>query len=598
MKKILSITIIVIITLGIGGIALASDISEALYYGVIRASNSGALAEDVAANVSINTPSWIANGFVNSSVNNTAVRAGSSDVPFQPGYDTNPWIVYFDSIPAGVSSDVRLYTNTTGGAMRYFPDTTGMTTSDSIIFGDNFTITLSNVFINTSLGEYNIWYVTDSIYLYTDSTAGKINLLIKDTESSGTVYLRPNAAGDLTQIQHETANPHYEQVDESSPDDDTTKVYQNDEDGTATDLYHLSAPGFSGDGQDTFTVTHYYRAREDSGGFAGYGYAEVKLGSSTFEGSQDSHTTSYANYSESVTRPGGGTWVSSDFDDIQAGIKIYAVAGGADHVTQVYLKVDYTYWDQAEVSVSGISSGEYDIIISADGTDLSLDVGGTNNSTALGGVSAANTANDIISFENNVVLYAGSQEIEIDGVQKQYVEWEYNSTFTDQSGNGNHATPTFRTTSSDADVSAELISFQPISEAAVDSETASSWPTVMEDPPELPDTTFTEEERPGIFFEPLIHTLASVSDLPDSLFWYNFAFTIIIGAGIIVYYILAHRKEGTAGGSGILFVKIATQAALMCFFAIPGLNIYGFFVPLYYLFFSSGMLILSRDYGW
>ena len=130
MKKVLSIIIIAVIFLGIGGIAFASDISDAIYYGTIRATNNGTSAENIAVNVSINTPSWIANGFVNSSVNNTAIRAGTSDVAFQPGYDTNPWLVYFNSIAANTSSDAKLYTNATGGKMCYFPGTSGMTTSD------------------------------------------------------------------------------------------------------------------------------------------------------------------------------------------------------------------------------------------------------------------------------------------------------------------------------------------------------------------------------------------------------------------------------------------------------------------------------------
>lgn len=43
--------------------------------------------------------------------------------------------------------------------------------------------------------------------------------------------------------------------------------------------------------------------------------------------------------------------------------------------------------------------------------------------------------------------------------------WEYDSTFTDLSGNGNDATPSFRTTTTDADVTAELLSLTPVSEA-------------------------------------------------------------------------------------------------------------------------------------
>ncbi|KKK89035.1 hypothetical protein LCGC14_2737160, partial [marine sediment metagenome] len=45
------------------------------------------------------------------------------------------------------------------------------------------------------------------------------------------------------------------------------------------------------------------------------------------------------------------------------------------------------------------------------------------------------------------------------------IQWEYAATFTDASGNGNDAAPTFRTASQDADVVATLTSFTPVSVA-------------------------------------------------------------------------------------------------------------------------------------
>jgi len=47
---------------------------------------------------------------------------------------------------------------------------------------------------------------------------------------------------------------------------------------------------------------------------------------------------------------------------------------------------------------------------------------------------------------------------------KLWIEWQYGTTFTDLSGNGNDAAPSFRTTSSDNDVSAALSTFSPLSE--------------------------------------------------------------------------------------------------------------------------------------
>lgn len=576
MKKIISVVISLLILLGIGGAAVASDISNALYYGIIRATNSGTLADDVAVNVSINTPSWITNGFVNSSVNNTAVRVGSTDIAFQPGYNTNPWIVYFDSISANTSEDVRLYTNTTGGKMRYFPDTSGMSVIDhaSMEPGSTFSVNASGYF-----------------------QAGTITASMSPASTQLTV----TGAGDATALTPSTGS-NYQCVDETygSPND-TDYVYTTN-DTVLIDYYEIQ-DGSIPAGAAIDSVTVYFRTKWTDE--ANYSRPYLRLSGTNTAGTEITNTSSFVTYSESLSRPGGGTWQVSDIADLQVGIGLRAPNGMA-WCSQVSVVVAYHI--EAEAS---ITAGEHDLIVASDGTDLTITIDESEgDSAATGGSSITNNANawyfakagyvcdKSAAFSiTGTMLYVESISVDVSGSPAAAWVWQYGAAFED-SINSNDATPTFRTTSSDADVTAELISFQPISNAAVDSETASTWPTVMEDAPELPDTTFTEEERPGIFFEPLIHSLATTVNLPDSLFWYNFAFIIIIGSGIIVYYILAHRKEASAGGSGILFVKILTQAIFMCFFALPGLNIYGFFVPLYYLFFSSGILVLSRDYGW
>ena len=110
--------------------------------------------------------------------------------------------------------------------------------------------------------------------------------------------------------------------------------------------------------------------------------------------------------------------------------------------------------------------------------------------------------------------------------------------------------------------------------------------------PDAPATAFTEESRPGIFFEPLVHSVWALSGLPDSVFWYNWAFIIIIGAGILVYYFF------TKNNTQALLIKCLVMAAIMIFFSLDGPNIYGFYVPLYFIFWCFGPLVLSKSYGW
>ncbi len=81
------------------------------------------------------------------------------------------------------------------------------------------------------------------------------------------------------------------------------------------------------------------------------------------------------------------------------------------------------------------------------------------------GAGVPSNTNDIVSFQNNVMPYVEYQEIWVNGVQQQYVDWEYGTVFQDSSAGNHDATPTFRTTSSNVDVTASLVSFAPVTEA-------------------------------------------------------------------------------------------------------------------------------------
>lgn len=217
------------------------------------------------------------------------------------------------------------------------------------------------------------------------------------------------------------------------------------------------------------------------------------------------------------------------------------------------------------------------------------------------GASVPDTSGNWTLAENGSMLYMETANITIGGTLQGSWEWEYAATFTDLSGNSHDATPTFRTTSSDADVSASLITFKPISEAKVTDNTSITWPVIMEDPPDEPSTAYSENITPGIFFAPFVHTIAefgasnwsgATTNMLEQLFWYTFAFILIIGASILVYYFFADNAKEA------LFVKIFATAAVMIFFALPGINIYGLYVPLYYVLFATGILMLKKDFGW
>lgn len=179
--RILLVLVITIIALTSAIPSLASDTSTANYYGIITVSNNGTLASNVATVFTGNTTAWAANNIMNTSGNNTSiVTASGSDVAYMPGHGPsgNPWCLWVPSIGANTYSTDILYTGGTSdmnGKIRYFPDSTGMTTSDAagLEYGDNFTYEYSG-FVDTTQTSSNISVKAGALDLYVGVISGNI----------------------------------------------------------------------------------------------------------------------------------------------------------------------------------------------------------------------------------------------------------------------------------------------------------------------------------------------------------------------------------------------------------------------------------------
>lgn len=177
MKRLLFVLgICLILCVTFSGIVLASDISNAKYYGVIVATNNSTAATVVSTNVSgLNTTEMIAQGWLNSSANNCAIRNSSgADVPFMPGYGTNPWDLFITSIGNYSQLSYTFYTdNATGGTLAYFPTPTGMSVNDTALMepSSNFTDSFTGYIDMTQVG-YPIYYKKGAVGTYVSSTTG------------------------------------------------------------------------------------------------------------------------------------------------------------------------------------------------------------------------------------------------------------------------------------------------------------------------------------------------------------------------------------------------------------------------------------------
>lgn len=785
-KEYLITALLAICILSGAGIAAASDITDADYFGVARSTNNGTVATNVSTVFTANTTAWIASGILNSSANNCAIRIAGVDTAFMPGYNSSTWVLFVESIPANSSNDATLYTgNVTGGKYALFGtlnagDSAGMEPSDNGSAGmtayldtsqagyeylckpgaytvrngspsgnvtatigvdDAFTadhwtdvgskisvnstahnlgidaersatdarcyLDLGTVLSNTSwklnfdwnmtasagglyywgawadnanalanVGDYIVLYASTNTVNIRASNGGSVNSSASAfTYANGTTYywsLERGASGNLTYLSaytnagrsiHAAGSPitlavsptlvtnlryimasnyndnsgaskqQYGWIDnvviadveqlvatgitagekpivvsiENIPAG-TTKIHP-DADGTFSQWHELGGgvathweavkddPAIDGtyirdysrDGvwyKDTFTtsgvsgngtitsVAVYYRYKEVNDAASSNSTPIIHVSGATYNGTINNNPdTNWNDYSYTWnTNPAtGSAWTWAEVAAIEYGIQTITVGLGEARCSQVYAVISYATYNLVSLVIDGVTE---DAIC-------------TNNSIR-------NTGNSLVIGSANATPYILSANVTKSGVLKASYAWNYNLTITDLSGNGNDATLTPRTTSSDPDVSAALISWTPISPSTA-SANAFTWPTLLVTAPTQPTSLYTENTTPGVFFRPFVHAIWTVGmpGINECFFWYGFSFFTIIAAGMLIFWAFAEKSRQAA-----LLIKIILMMAIMIYWALPGPNIYGMYVPIYMGMWCFGILVMSRSYGW
>jgi hypothetical protein len=165
-----------------------------------------------------------------------------------------------------------------------------------------------------------------------------------------TEILRPNATGDEANIEGCVGGgDHYLDVDEETPDDSATRVYEHRA-SYYRDLYNLPAHS-EGSGAINF-VKVYFRCQ----GYTGrYAKPVLKSGSTVSEGSPQETNTSWTTFSEQWdTNPADGeAWEWDDIDALQVGVAL--ISNGTNYIscTQLYVEVDYTSVTEKSSADSG-----------------------------------------------------------------------------------------------------------------------------------------------------------------------------------------------------------------------------------------------------
>ncbi len=192
MKKLLYALLILSLS-AVPAVAIAANISNATYSGLVRISNNGTAETNVFAAFVLNTANFISQSLLNSSVNNSAIYAETGEeAAYMPGAsDNNSWIIFVPSISGpNINLEYTLYTggNTSMSSKQVIFNTdAGMTTTDnntSLEFANNFIIEQEGWFDTASGTNKNLVYKQDAFKLFI-SSSGNITAQIMsagDTE--------------------------------------------------------------------------------------------------------------------------------------------------------------------------------------------------------------------------------------------------------------------------------------------------------------------------------------------------------------------------------------------------------------------------------
>lgn len=556
---------------------LASDISNALYYGLITISNNGTADTNISTTANISTPNLISAEFLSTAANNTAIRnTAGADVAFMPGYGSNPWVIFVPSIGGSTYLSNLLYTaETTGGKLAHFPSSSGMAISDNTTMApsDNFSSVFDG-YIDTGMPG-NIAYKFDAFNTFVDNS-GNITAAIADNWTS-----------------------------------QTTKVVEPElRSGVASRGGQLIAAQPAG----VFLSASFYLKKTGSP----TGTANITLRDASdnllgYFGSLDVSklTGAYAWYTfkKPATNPSAqDVRVLVEYSSGNATDYVVMGANNVDTVSGeetmyeagVYTDTaanDMTYKTTfANVFVSAYRApSEYTVNATADGTNLILNIDGTAVDTETLAIAAPGNSENWTIGGENTAPYLFSFKFYKGGVLRSDISWAYNSIFPDMSGNGNDATPSFRTTSSNPNIYGTLSWFKPISEAKAPAYTlGSANPFIIyTDLSGNITSNFTLQPTEGAFpLSGVVYAIAAASSTPPQLVLVIIATFITLALSLCVGYVT--KKYG----SGTTWVKVIT--IISCMGILVALKDWGFdfWMVAVFITLAISIMMASRHFSW
>lgn len=544
----------------------ASDITNAEWRAKIVVSNNGAAASDVSTNFTLSTSEMITAGMLNSNAADAAITtAGGTDVAFMPSVGSNPWCAWVSSIDASSMQNLYLYTgNVTGGKICYFPGDGGMTISDdaSMEPSDNFSIEVSGWFDTSAsaVGEFIISKGSD--FRVWVGGAGNITSGISEGAASEQQSFTTGDDDALSISGSTWIGQTFTTSEVYKIDDVRIKAYREGSPGTLTISIRATSGGLpTGDDLTSGNIDANTFTTNTAGSWYTIDVTDTLLDSSTV-------------YAIVCRAPGGSAgnlvkWRRDNeagYADGQAATSVnsgesWSAISTVDMMFKVY---GYTL---VSVSATDVSSGEFKLEVYLDASgNLTIEIDDIIKDTAACGAVLDNDADWIVG-DDDVTPYIEEFALDVGGTNVCSIVWEYDTTFYDTSGFGNDATPTFRTTSSDADVSAYISEQTSLVTTESPSPTSLGGWTMITEVPDEP-TGIYDEGGTSFPWGTEIEEMADNMRLPKEVFLFPLAFGSAILLGGTAFGLTHRQKMGIKGS--LLIMCFVIEGVLIVWYSIGG----------------------------
>lgn len=367
---------------------------------------------------SVNSTYLVANGFMKATALDSRVETIGGLA--KPHMVANDRVLTAVAVPA--SSQTNLYLTTGNSDLAAMNIITGyggnITVADNpaLELGNNFTVSTPGYLDTTAGVAKDMLTKSGAISWSVSPTVSGMLIGTLNGGSGLTQTLYPDGVGDATGITSVFgAVTHWGA--QLTNDGDVSYVYVTGAMGGYVNDTYAAQDGTIPAGSTITSVIVHALARCTGVGAAAGIETVVRLGGvSVTSPAHSPLTNAYADYSDSLARPGGGAWTSADIANLQIGVSAINTAVGEEtRITQVYVVITYTAPDMT-VHLYNIASGYKSALsLSANGTAITM-VSGTSSNTTTQHSGMVDNGNPYCISHNNVMPYADSFSISIDGI--------------------------------------------------------------------------------------------------------------------------------------------------------------------------------------